>query len=499
MTTPDLIGSSVRRVFVRITADDRKSAGDCSSAVRAAITRVLDDAAHDLGDEVVVIRHMDVALDATAAFAANSHELEHALRKPILARLLDARGRSADRAYFSSRSAAVAAYLAALASGGAVSWEFAVLGLSGRSWDDTLRSCANEGAAFLGDTLAALSSLVSPTKIASLTSPELAARGVAIWSTLDADALQPDRLPWEVRKAVLDAASPARGGASPHARALSALAVLFAKWPPARGLKIDPQALVVEAASAVPIRRSLAGGLVVWTRLFAREGLDDILSLPGTAERTRRAIRWAVGRALEDPALDPNDPMLAWWSGEAVDARLSPDPLLATVDGDALHERALVRACERFGASGIRIISFGTGVAALSGGLVIDSILDSSDPHALVERVAHRMARIGRPPGNIEVPHAAESEDIGTVADVDFPRAPDGLRPALRTFCSLARRVLLERASVHVRDLHKLPATLVGDGVVELRRNDLVKLPPELHFADGEHVDGARTFRVRLT
>ena len=487
----------VLEASVEVEADDVTSAVATVRAAERALPSALDGLADDLGDEVLIIRSLQLAASVVVGRSGvTAHELRRALRDHLRERIEDARraataARGPDFAWYPSEAEAIADYLGALHRGEGGRWPHRALAGYGGDFAAALRGCLARGMALAGDVLAALARADLGAALGGRVDAALAEALVAVWAPGLAaadDAADFRAFPAEVRarvaaRALADlAGAGGAAGARPDVRRLLALAHLFAEWPPARALRFAARDLLAAAApvpegaaeeEAAPRRVSRAGGLVFWARVLADVGLDRAVTSAYAEERVRRAARWALGRGLESASCEPRDPLLLAWSGEEPGAAAFPALVLERADPEPLHAAA-VRAAVQLGflEAPLRAVPFGGGVAALgAGGLVADWLPGTPDPHdAVPELVQRYTARAGRPPAAVEVEERLATADLDAIAEIDAPAVPDRWRPALRTAASLVRAAAAERWRVRHADARGWPAVVVGDQAVEVPR-----------------------------
>jgi hypothetical protein len=225
---------------------------------------------------------------------------------------------------------------------------------------------------------------------------------------------------------------------------------------------------------------SAAGGLVAWATLFAAEGLSEEIDDAYPEPRAQRAVRWAVGAALDDARIGGLDPILLVWSGEDVAAMIDPGLGLAIADAEILHARALRIAVRRgLLQTPLDAARFGDTVT-LTGpsGFCVDAVVGDDVNRAIPELVRRFTRRVGAPPPGARVAPRMSGEAVDALVEVDVPPLPEPWRMAVRAFASLARSALLERWRAPVRDLRRWPAIVeMGRAVaVELSRSDISRV-----------------------
>jgi hypothetical protein len=222
---------------------------------------------------------------------------------------------------------------------------------------------------------------------------------------------------------------------------------------------------------------SAAGGLVAWAALFAAEGLSAEIDAAYPEPRAQRAVRWAIGCALEDARIGGVDPALLLWAGEDPDALIDPGLSLFMADPEPLHRSALRLAGARgLGSTPLSAARFGDTVT-LTGeaGFCVDAVPGDDVDRVIPELVRRFARRTGGPPAGISVAPRMSGEAVDALVDVDVPPLPEPFRVAVRAFASAARSALLARWRAPVRALRRWPAIVeVGPGVVvELLRSDV--------------------------
>jgi hypothetical protein len=273
-----------------------------------------------------------------------------------------------------------------------------------------------------------------------------------------------------------------RGGRDPRS--------LAAVWAQLEASGIDVAALR-EAVEGISLRRipSAAGGLIAWAALFDAEGLWSAIDDAYPASRTQRAVRWAVGCALEDARIGGIDPTLALWCGEDPGAPIDAWSALQEADAEPLHACAIRFAARRRVLSGaLEIARFGDFVT-LTGDTVfcLDAVLGEDVHRAVPELVRRLMRRSGSPPPAICVADRMSLPALDALADVDVPTLTEAWRAAVRAFASAARAAVAERWRVALADLRRWPA------VVELGRDHEATV--EILASDAKRVAGAGWLR----
>jgi hypothetical protein len=242
---------------------------------------------------------------------------------------------------------------------------------------------------------------------------------------------------------------------------------------------------------------STAGGLVAWATLFEAEGLSAEIDEAYPQPRARRAVRWAVGSALEDARVGGVDPILLLWSGEDMEALIDPGLGLAIADPEPLHARA-VRIAARRGllSAPLEAARFGDFVTLTgAAGFCVDAVLGDDVNRAIPELVRRFASRVGAPPAGARVAQRMSGEAVDALVEVDVPPLPEPWRIAVRAFASLARSALLERWRAPVRDLRRWPAIVeIGRAVaVELLRSDVSRVGAGTWLRGDVKMAGLRT------
>jgi len=523
-----------------VIADDAPGAIAFLRTAERALPAALDGLADELGEEVLVVRRIELREEVLLSRTRASFEdVRRALRSHLGRLLEEARERAVSAAgtspdgpapgavsqardavvWYPSEAALIGRHLEAAARGALDAWPARLFADDyGRTWTEALRHVLGRGVALAGDVLASIARLGLGPTLAQI-DQALAVELVALWTAAAADREQAmwASFPDEVRARVLvtvraDLALAA--GETTIQAPLVVLAHLFAVWPPARVQGFARRELGDLAASAGPAApapsstpgggdaagarqariAARAGGLVFWARIAGEAGFEQALADAYREERERRAVRWALGRALEVGGLDVRDPLLLVWSGEDASAPASPSQILAGADPAGLHALATrIAAAGGHLASTLRVAPFSGGVIVLADrGVVVDA-LDERDPHEAVAAIASGFARrAGRPPAGIEVLDRLPGADLDAVLEIDVPSLPEAWRRATWTAASALRARAVDRWRLRMADARGWPATLVGgDAVVLVRRNvDAIAagswLPPSVSFA-GAH------------
>jgi hypothetical protein len=493
----------IKNVVLEVTADHTAGAMDFLRRAEQALPRALDGLADALGDEVLVIRRLRLAFGASIdGSTATLHQVEAALRQELERRVDEARrgGMGSEAAWYASEAAAVAAYLSALAQGRQREWPHRAWARLGATWDAVLESCSTKGTTFTGDVLAEVARLAASKDLFRLVGAGVASKLVELWLTRQEQSGVPSAglcdwfgLPRDVRHEVLERAladsTGAWRGSDLAARSLLVLlAALFERWPPARALRFPleqvqsewEQARRAEGPSSrerAPKLESSAGGLVFWATLWNASELESELAASYTEERVRRAVRWAIGRALESGSASQRDPLLMLWAGEPPDALGAFSQVLIHEDPELLHRLALRRMTRAPDfAAHLKLAPLGDGVVAIGPrGCVVDFVAGAT-VHGAVPRIVQRFReRAGRDPESLDVADRLESADIDAVTEVDVPSLPEHWRTAARACGSLLRFIAEAAWRTSMRSTRGWAATLGGDEV-ELRRADVTSI-----------------------
>jgi hypothetical protein len=500
---------SIRKANVRVRALDFARARTVARAGERALLEGLADTGDWAEGEVVILRRVDlrfrVKLDGSGDPVNLEREISEVVRRKIRETARGARHRSdADAAWFPSLASATAEHLAAISRGAGETWPFVMMDPKGGTWDEVLAFAEGRGARFLGDVLAELGRLVRPSVIGALTSDSRAESFLRHWQVAKRDrrfswSLLPADIRAEIERALeeLTAAWAARAGPAAHsdsrpAAALAALALVFAYWPPARDFGFEPgdlQDLLEHAAvpepearqeTAAPRLLSRAGGLVAWAELFGAVGLNAELDAAYPNARERKAVNWAIAKALEHATVEPRDPLLLWWSGEVPGASIAPAQTLAEADTESLHALALGRAVRALDAVDLKIVAVGDlAFVVLPNGVVADALPRSLTDSELVPEVVRAFVRrTNRAPDSVEIAGGASSSDIDGIAEIDVPSLAERWRPAIRALASLARLELADQWRAAMGDLRGWPAVWIADDTIEIRRADAARARP---------------------
>jgi hypothetical protein len=475
----------IRAVRAKIVAraPDAATAVPVVRAAERAIFEALGDLAEEGGEELLVVKAIEVALRVGLDGSQSPIGLTRALRRVLRQRIEQARehastGCLSDIAWFPSVAAAVAEKIVAVRRGRGHAWPFPLVPVTGNTTADLLVASSDEGPMFFADVLAHLARIIRPGEVVELFSPDLAVdllarfasnEGTFSWETLPDDVLASI---WSSAREMH--ATPGRR----PAQRLALLAAIFATWPPARALavrEVDLDDLLDGDPIRLAERRpSSAGGLVAWAYLLESCGFDAEVRHAYPEIRHRRAVRWALGRALEASALSAHDPLLVIWSGEPLGSKLMPDAVLAEADPEPLH-RFAIRSALRQSAAHIRIVPFGAEfVALLPGDIVADSVVGCPSGHSAVpEIVGNFIARFGAPPDEVEVVDSPKGSELDAISAVDVPGISDRFRPAVRAAASVARSVLTRTWNLTMHDLHGWQAFVTSNGPIHVRRRNL--------------------------
>jgi hypothetical protein len=583
MPTPD---AHVRRATLHAVASDAEDALLVLHAAEAVLHRALEAAAVSAGEEVVVLRKVELrfSVELDGRSKLTDAQMEHALRGAIQRRVASARARASgpvvtdQTAWFPSEASAIGELLAAHAEGRAAAWPYRSLTLWGATPAGVLRTCLGRGRVALGDVLAGAIRRLGAGGILALVPDDLAAAIVAAWTEGAGDrSLAASALPADLRAAIA-AEIAGLAVASEAQREVVTLARLFALWPPARDVRIPRVELRLLLAGRLPTERSArgsgggpspgeppaaggeeeaaaaqrladllrgtgaegvvsrlpadvvaaffealrrppegravalaagwsrleeagiptealrraiegaprrrlvsaAGGLLAWAALFEAEGLADEIAEAYPELRVQRAVRWAVGRALEDARIGGADPTLLLWAGEDPGALVAPAPALAAADPAPLHRRAVRLAAARglLGAP-LEAARFGDFIALMSaGGICVDAILAERVHDAVPELVRRFVARAGAPPAGIQVAERLRGDAADALVEVDVPPLPEAWRVAVRAFASLARSALERRWRARAAETRGWPAIVeIGEPpVVEIARAQAARI-----------------------
>jgi hypothetical protein len=477
-----------RRVVVTARTDDTHDAVRVMRVSEEAVRRALESVANLVGDGLLVVRRIELTLgiDLDRAFPATK-DIERVLKRALERRLEELcreaqTGRIAeDAAWFDSRAAAAAAYLAADARGAAGTWPYRSLPHAGLSWSEVLKQCAAEGERFLADVLGRTARELTPREFAGRIPWDVAIHVLSLYGGIDRPSLELQDLPADVRRALSDAEALLRETSeSPNAR-LAWLAQLFSVWPPARDYRIDVP------STAGPATPSTAGGLVLWAQLLRSIGFFAALEVAYPIARVRRAVLWALGRALEAPQMSGHDPLLLVWSGEDPGSRMSATQTLADADPEPLHRLALhVALAQKWDVLSLRSVPAAGAIHALSPeNIVVDTVEGVDNAHQAVSRLVERfMARTKLSPVAVSVEVEGTLSDIDSLRDVDVPAVPDAWRPAVRAAASVARCGLLHTWRATLRQVRSWPADVTTTHV-RIRRSDAAGISDARWVADG--------------
>jgi hypothetical protein len=535
----------VRRATLHAIAPDTPSALSILHIAESALPRALEAAASSVGEEMLVIRRIELAfaVQLEGHSAPSEGQLELSLRRSFTRALLAVRGGSDEPlvtpqvAWFPNEAVAVAEVVVAQAEGRGSAWPYSSLTQWGATPSDVLRTSLARGRPFLGDALGWIGRRLAADRLSALVPDDLASLIIPAWTDAGGTgggerSIAASALPADLRTAI--AAYVARAaGASPVQRDFATLAQLLALWPPARDSQISLD-VIRELATAerghldravdaderktrVPLQRlvSAAGGLLAWAVLFDREELSASIAAAYPLPRAERAVRWAVGRALEDPGVGNADPLLLLWAGEDPTTFTEPSRALAAADPEPLHRLAIAAAARRgLFAAPLEAAPFGD-LVVLTGetGFCVDAIpIDRgpsagshetafpTSPHDAIPEIARKFARrSGAPPAGIRVSTQMRSEHADSLVEVDVPPLPEAWRIAVRAFASLARDVLRQRWRARMSDLRRWPGIVeIGPRTaVELRRSDVSRTGDGDRLATGVSILGG-SLRVRI-
>jgi hypothetical protein len=486
----------VHRARISVRASDASAGVSTLHAAENRLPRILSDLGRSIGNEFVALKCLDLRISAWVG-AGVSSSLERALRAAIAARIDEARrasGVSRDVAWFPSESAAIAAYLSGLATGDD-DWPFAVFHQLGTTWTDVLVSCAARGRAFAGDVLVEAWKLCGEnTLIRQVPNPGVVTE---LWTTASAHRL--DALPFPADS--LKACEPA---CSDEHVELVGLVRLFARWPPARDIALDPALLrrlvlrTPERASRAVRHESKAGGLLVWAELLARSGLGERLAAAYPIERARSTVLWALGRALESPSLGARDPLLLLFCGENPDSAVFPDFTLRANDPEPLGAIVLRALVHEFGPAPVRLAPFGDGAVAVADpGIVVFWSPSASVNDAVTILARQFLAVTGVAPASIEVRDSILPEDLELIHAVDVPALPDSWRAGTMGVASLLTLFLGRTWRASLRDCRAWTASTTN-GEVMLRARDVRRVANGAWLRDGTVRMSNREILVRV-
>lgn len=496
----------VRRAEIRVVAPDGESATEALHAAEPAWRAALQSLSDALGDEVVILRDLDLRMALrTDGDRVPRSQLQRHIESWIGRRIVEARTHVAahitpETAWFPNEAACVAAYLQALAEGRAGTWPFTSLRSLGSSVPEVLSQYLVREHLVLGGLLAELARASGPANLLDVIPQALARSIVQRWAPQsEAQALDPDALPRDVRLRLGSFASERKSNDDPRGR-LRLLAQLLSDWPPARALSVSEACLDTLAGRRpeADTLSSTAGGLIAWSVLLEASGIGEGLWRAYSDERARTAARLVIGCALGNVASRAPDPILMVWAGEAVGARLNMHALLAEASPEPLHSASLLEARRRGWLDGIlQVFALGDQFAVQgSMGICVDTVLAASTHDAVQPAVSAYVRRAGTAPGEVEPLPDAPRSALDAIHEVDVSWLPEDWRSAARCAASVLRCALLHEWRLRLPALRGWQATVdraVEPYAVSLKTRDVRPVPASLH---GEHRVGGRLLRV---
>ncbi|MGE0784442.1 MAG: hypothetical protein AB7S26_02050 [Sandaracinaceae bacterium] len=447
MTLPTTVGS----LDVVVRGPDAAPAIRARDALEDAVRDALERVDRELGEEILVLRAIDLSLRArTSGRAPLDWNAE--LRRVVYAEVARAVHAARDSAQI--HPAGIQHDHARFASEG-VYWMEATLteatspdawpfrGTVGpRAWE----RLAGRSRIAIGDALAHLARRTLEARGGDATpSPDAVARVAEVLSRLDAHRMLERWIASGVQagapdldEVVPDAAwaealvREARSRTAPP-RALAAIAILLARWPAARRATVRHAGPRI--AGATEGWRTEAAGLLLIARLApsALAALDAAYPNP----RARGAARWAVARSLAHAQVSSVDPVVLLFAGERPNARLD-ERALHDVDPEPLHRAALADLPD----ATLRLWRSGDITYAMSQDRCVDAVVSHD---ALTSLVRGYTERRGSAPGSVLELAEPPSEDVDRVMEVDVPGLPERWRAAVRALASRVRAELLER------------------------------------------------------
>lgn len=484
----------VHRARLHVQAHSGLDAVGTLGPAERALRQALGDVAQATGDELIVVEQLDLRLGLRHSGQLGEPEgrLRSAMRSALKERIEEMRARAVQVgtdsatiggiAWFASTEVALAELLIACLEGRQSEWPYRALAHFGRSWDEVASSTPRP---VLGGAIVKLVESLGPSSLGRRLSPAHATALLRRWlGPTGSETGAAGTLPPEVRTKIQAVVTDAAVSVETAQGRLAVLAALFEAWPPARNVDMPEEELsaVAEAPEGETVLQSRAGGLLPWLVLLQERGLWRRLAAAYGDPRARAAARWAVGRALSQGGLSENDPLLLWWSGESVEARIAPAGALRESDPESLHREAIAAAVEdELIDTSLRIRALGDSAVVMCGDLCIDA-LRGADVHAVVpDAVSRFTSRAGAPPPGVTVEsEPSDSRDIDALTEVDVPALPERWRIAVRAFASVARRLAGNEWGVQMRDLHGWRAR------VESGRPLRVHLPRRLVKGVGE-------------
>lgn len=521
----------VDRAEVLVVAADPASAISVIRTARDNLSAILARAARAVGEDVLVLRRVQMRFMVHDDGAGGlSDAVTGALRRSLESRFASALNRARDRsadyrgligedvAWFPSEAAWVAAHLASLVDPSVPRWPFA--GATVRldaTWDEILETTLSRGHVFTGDVLSALGLWVKPSRVADSVRTELADRLVAVFTSVVPSGPIPEEVVRHAWSKVWFGVSPQASQdwthtlPEPIARLLVLMALLQ-EWPPLRETGIEPRQLGLSAKdgehemahgaaqellsdNALPSR---CGGLVFWAWLFGQLQLDAALSAAWGNARTLRAVRWAIGRALEDPSSDPRDPLLMLWAGESPGARLSSRQVLERADPEPLKRLGLGFARDRRLLTGrLRVAPLGDGFVTLQGRTLVDWHIATNTAPTPQEILAAYAARTGNRAPGVDFMERTSDADLDVVRLGDVPALPDSWRPAVACFVSALSELVRIDLGLTIRRWRRWAALVNADSIT-LRSGDVRSVKQGTWLAGGRTAFGAQAYRVSV-
>jgi hypothetical protein len=491
----------VKRIRLAIHATDAAIGVEALREAEALLPEILEGLAAGLGDELLVLKKVEVGLllqklGSSAIGPALRNRLDSVLASVVSAARNQATPTS-NAAWYPSEAHAMAAYLGALAHGGAAEWPFSAFADWGATSARAFDTCLTRGAGFLADVIAEiarddlsiLDSLPESGVSAALGLLELGAGP-------HAELLDIWELPNDVGLELLNTTP--RDGSRAHGL-LALLASLFRRWPPARGLRISVAEFETRLARTSPERRpSSAGGLVFWAEMLRMLGLEPDATY--SERRVASAVRWGIARALETASVQPRDPLLLAFTGEVTDLVPAFEHTLRDADPEPLHGLAMAFAARKGYLDGeLRVVPLGDERAAVTKhGIVLDSCV-SDDAHAAVPQFVQNLVRRANGVSPVvEVVDALDSRTLDWITEVDAVFAPEAWRPALRAFTSVLRHWLMAEFGAELRVARGWRAMFSSTDGIELRRSDVQRLNSGRWLRRNEVEIGDARYRIEL-
>lgn len=516
----------IGRAEVVAAAHDPSSAVPVVRAATDVLHSVVERSVSDVSGELLVLRR--VALRFALRFGPDA-DLRSTVRRALL-RALRAQVEGARRAarsstepdgtiteelaWFPSDAAATAAYLRSLVDRSVPAWPFRLQAKLGSTWEEVLLASLERGRVYVGDVLAGISGWAQPPVLLEQVSAELALRLVdAFCEPLPRHVAPPEvflRVRNTVRPIVRGPRDPVphRGPRDPVPDWLARLVVLMCvlrEWPPLREAGLDAQQLeeLLEQLET-PERQpeadapaaSICGGLVLWAAFLQHLGFFREFAALYPDPQASGAVRWALARALEDPAADVRDPLLLLWSNESRGARLSPGLVLDRTDPAPLHRGAteLARAHGLL-SEPLLIAPFGEGTVAFRGRVLLDWRLTTPPDRSLPELVHALVPETHRSGLEVRVLDRIPGVQLDVLNDVDVPALPDAWRPAVASLASVLFELARLQLGIDGRRIRRWPA-LVDEDAIRLHRKDAEPLRRMSSMIMDAVVLGERRFRV---